>query len=126
MQRLESKLNVTVHIATINMMIKEKKEMWENQTWVGHTISKYASHCATAINNITRTIQDLGSNKEKRVKLSCILQTNGDVSTSNILARKSEDSLLPYCKTGARSKGYNRPGPLSVETARPDFLESIK
>jgi hypothetical protein len=95
MQRLESKLNVTVHIATINMMIKEKKEMWDNQMWVGHTISKYASHCATAINNITCTIQDLGSNKEKRVKLNCILQTNGDVSTSNILARKSEDSLLP-------------------------------
>jgi hypothetical protein len=34
------------------------------------------------------------------------------VSTPNILARKSEGGLLPYCKIGAKSEGYNRPGPL--------------
>jgi hypothetical protein len=34
------------------------------------------------------------------------------VSTPNILARKSEGGLLPYCKIGAKSEGNNRPGPL--------------
>jgi hypothetical protein len=34
------------------------------------------------------------------------------VSTPNILARKSEGGLLPYCKIGAKLEGYNRPGPL--------------
>jgi hypothetical protein len=30
----------------------------------------------------------------------------------NILARASEDGLLPYCNTGVKSDGNNRPGPL--------------
>jgi hypothetical protein len=34
------------------------------------------------------------------------------VSISNILARKSEGGLLPYCKIGAKSEGNNRPVPL--------------
>jgi hypothetical protein len=41
------------------------------------------------------------------------------VSTPNILVRKSEGGggggLLPYCKIGAKSEGYNRPGPLVRE-----------
>jgi hypothetical protein len=38
------------------------------------------------------------------------------VSTPNILARKSGLGPLPYCKIGAKSEGYNRPGPLVHKT----------
>jgi hypothetical protein len=34
------------------------------------------------------------------------------MSTANILARKSEKSPVPYCKTGAESEGNNQPDPL--------------
>jgi hypothetical protein len=34
------------------------------------------------------------------------------VSTPNILARKSEENVLPFCKIGAESEGNNRLGPL--------------
>jgi hypothetical protein len=34
------------------------------------------------------------------------------VSTPNILARKPEESPLPFCKIGAESEGNNWPGPL--------------
>jgi hypothetical protein len=37
---------------------------------------------------------------------------NGYLTTHNILARKSEGGILPYCKIGANSVVYNRPGPL--------------
>jgi hypothetical protein len=40
------------------------------------------------------------------------------VSTPNILARKSEGGLLPYCKIGAKSEGNNQPGPLVSEENR--------
>jgi hypothetical protein len=42
----------------------------------------------------------------------CVLQSNSWVLTSNILARKSGEGPLPYCKFGAKLKGYNRMGPL--------------
>jgi hypothetical protein len=45
-------------------------------------------------------------------KMNRVFQRNGEVSTPNILARKSERGLLPYCKIGAKSEGNNRPGPL--------------
>jgi hypothetical protein len=32
------------------------------------------------------------------------------VSTPNIVDRRSEEGPLPYCKIGAKSEGYNRPG----------------
>jgi hypothetical protein len=34
------------------------------------------------------------------------------VLTPNILARKSEEGPLPYCKIGAKSEGNNQPGHL--------------
>jgi hypothetical protein len=45
-KRLERKLNVTVPIAIINMVIKKKrdKEYLVDRTWVGHAISKHATH----------------------------------------------------------------------------------
>jgi hypothetical protein len=40
-------------------------------------------------------------------------ETNIELSTANILARKSEEALLPYCKTGAESSVNNPPGPIA-------------
>jgi hypothetical protein len=34
------------------------------------------------------------------------------MSTPNILAKKSEEVPVPYCKTEAESEDNNRPGPL--------------
>jgi hypothetical protein len=34
------------------------------------------------------------------------------VSTPNILAKRSEEGPVPYCKTGAESDGNNQLGPL--------------
>jgi hypothetical protein len=51
-------------------------------------------------------------NWDKCVKQKCELETNDGVSTPNTFARKSEDVLLPCCKTGAKSEGCNQPGPL--------------
>jgi hypothetical protein len=42
------------------------------------------------------------------------------VSTINILARKSREGPLPYCKTGAKSEGYNQLGPLVKERGHKD------
>jgi hypothetical protein len=39
---------------------------------------------------------------------NCILERNGGVLTPNILARKSQENPLPYCKTGVESEGLNR------------------
>jgi hypothetical protein len=69
---------------------KKKKEELGNQTWIGCTVSKHASHWAMANNKRMRTKPDLLSNKEERVQKKCaLLQTNGEVSTPNILDRKS-------------------------------------
>jgi hypothetical protein len=44
-------------------------------------------------------------NIAKNVENKTILQRNSGVSTPNILARKSEEGPLPYCRTGAESEG---------------------
>jgi hypothetical protein len=39
-----------------------------------------------------------------------VLQRNSGLSTPNILARKSKEVPLSYCRTGAKSEGNNQPG----------------
>jgi hypothetical protein len=46
------------------------------------------------------------------VENKTVFQRNGLVSAPNILARKSEEGLLPYYITGAKSEGNNPLGPL--------------
>jgi hypothetical protein len=53
-----------VPTAIVNIVVKKALG---NQTWVGRAVSKYVSHCAMA-KAITRTNQDLWSNKEEHVK----------------------------------------------------------
>jgi hypothetical protein len=43
----------------------------------------------------------------------------------NILARKSEEGPLPYCRTGAESEGNNRPDSLVRTSAWNDFAEAF-
>jgi hypothetical protein len=37
-------------------------------------------------------------------------QRNSALFTPNILASKSEEDPLPYCKTGAKPEGFNQQG----------------
>jgi hypothetical protein len=53
-------------------------------------------------------------------KINLCIKKNCLVSTSNILARKSAESPMSYCKIGAKSEGYNWPGPLVMETRSED------
>jgi hypothetical protein len=43
---------------------------------------------------------------------NCIFQTKSRESMPDIFARKSEEGLLPYCRSGAKSEGYKWLGPL--------------
>jgi hypothetical protein len=80
------------------------------RTRIGRTIAQHTNHCAMENcreNELTTRHMKLQGRTRKI--------TNGEVSTPNILARKSEGGLLPYCKIGAKSEGYNRLGPLVSE-----------
>jgi hypothetical protein len=44
--------------------------------------------------------------------------TNSAMSTPNILARKSEEGPLPYCKTGAESDGNGSPCEMNLITSK--------
>jgi hypothetical protein len=77
------------------MAIKKKKKLLGNRTWVGHIMSKHITH---QLSHMTRA--------------SVLCKTNGEVLTPNILARKSEERLLPHCKKETKSEDSNQPGPL--------------
>jgi hypothetical protein len=82
-----------------------KKIIW-NWTQVSHTIGKPATNQAV-INSIK--VSPFARLREKQ---NCVLQRNSESVTPNILAKKSKEVPLSYCKNTAKFEDISWPGPV--------------
>jgi hypothetical protein len=70
-----------------------------NVAQVSCTTSKHATSCTVANGMKRLHFMRVWSNNEENGKWNCVFQGNDGMPALNILAKKSEQGLLPYCKT---------------------------
>jgi hypothetical protein len=89
-------------------------------------VGRHAKNWTIADNVNSLHLWELWTNSEESGLYNCVLKRNSEVSTPNILTRKSEEGPLPYCRTGVESEGNNRPGPLLVTPSKDHILPFLQ